>query len=145
MAHGQFSGFKGLGVRISSVDTVAKNELGVRVMGAHGEDYVYVVAGAGGVTAGDALEYSAENEVITSGAGSALVGVAVTTLLAGEFGWVQVRGTVKDAAAAATVAAGDFIGRVAGAGVVADVAATEPVAGVALTAAAGGVADIYLF
>lgn len=147
MAHGQFAGFKGLGVRLSSVDTVAQNELGVRVIDAHGGEHVYVQASAA-VTAGAAVIIEADFNVSEAAVGEYIFGVSPQALALDEFGWVQVRGEVVDAQVSTGVAAGDGLAHEATtAGELSTVSAVDlpPVVGVALTAEASNLADVYLF
>lgn len=143
MSH--FVGFKEVGVDLHATHTEQKHELGLRVIGSDGGEYVYVQASAA-IAVGEAVTVVAGYQADPVATGEAILGAAVSAIASGDFGFIQVAGVVSDAVVATATASGALIDRVAaGAGEFAAGAAGDPLMGVALEAEAGGVADVLLF
>jgi hypothetical protein len=136
-----------LGVRLSDTSTTQRHELGSRVVGIDGVEYVYVSA-AEAIAAYDAVDYTSAFAASVTDANDIAFGVAQTAIASGSYGWIAVRGVVT-AAVTTSLAAGAKIARDCTAGgdlnVVTTGDGTEVPWGVALSAESGGTATLILF
>ena len=133
-------------VNLITPTTDAKQELGFRVVGNDGSDWIYVQADAAGITgAGYCVlvdEAFAADMIDTTNSAAGFgqfVGVAPAVFAANEFGYVQISG-VAIVRVAASAAANTALNTTATAGQLDDDAGTgaEVVTGVTLTTANGG-------
>lgn len=124
--------------------TVGKGfAVGDRFIDHTGNEFVYVQAGAGGITANfvAAIDeaYSAVMVSTSNDARGDLIGVARATIAASSFGWLQVKGVV-DVQVAASCAANVRLNTTATAGQIDDDGTAGAIAidGLVLTTARGG-------
>ena len=119
-----FVGNKALGVNISTTSTDAIHELGLRVGTSDGGEYVYVVAGSGGVSAGQPVAI-ADGWTVTAAANGFAFGAAHVAIAASSYGWVMTKGRLSSAAVATGISSGDMLAGVAASNQFAAVAAVD--------------------
>lgn len=147
---------KWLGINVlEEAHATAKHELGLKIPGANGKEFMYVEAGGTLVAGyGLAIKYgdaSTNYPYVLEPADAAteqVIAIAIVAASDGEFCWVQTKGVVANVNVATSVAAGNVLIGSASAGRFAAVAnnadeVVKPFA-VALEAEASNLADVYI-
>jgi hypothetical protein len=149
-----FAGNKLLGVRFTDVQTAAEvtadgptHALGTRVSDNLGNEFVYVKA-ASAIVATDIIGVT--DDYVVTVDGPMAWGVAISSIASGGAGWVQVKGIVNAAVAAAT-AKDDLLSRLVASAQLQIVVAVGVAMGdtaafaLALEADTANVASVYIF
>jgi hypothetical protein len=136
-----------LGVRLSDTSTTQRHELGSRILGIDGVEYVYVKAGEA-IAQYDAVDYTSAFVASVTDASDFAFGVAQVAIASASYGWVAVRGVVT-AKVTASMSAGTTLARDCTAGGTLNVVTAgdgaEVPYGLALGAESSGSAVVILF
>jgi len=102
-----------LGVDLTATATDAAVPVGTRVWDEDGNEYVYVLAGTGGVAAGVTQKFASGFVSTASGNAGAIDGIGFTAISAASYGFVQVRGIYTAANVATGISTDDFLAPIA--------------------------------